>query len=75
MKSNHVLAGLAVVVLGGVLWVAMASLGTDGPAAQEMSPRPDRPVAEADEGVDLESSSEPEARSVPEWGKVEEDMF
>ena len=66
MRSNHALAGLAVVVLGGALWLALAFLGTGDSAALEKGLGPEQAEAEAGALLDLGSSSEPELPAVAE---------
>ncbi|TDJ73254.1 MAG: carboxypeptidase regulatory-like domain-containing protein [Planctomycetota bacterium] len=62
MKSNHLLAGLAVVVLGGALWLALALLGTGDSAVLVRGPGPEPAAAEA--SPDLEHFSGSESRAV-----------
>ena len=66
MKSNYALAGLAVVVAGGALWLALAFLGNDDAPALEGGLGPERVEAEVQAPLDVPTSSEPESRVVVE---------
>jgi protocatechuate 3,4-dioxygenase beta subunit len=70
MKSNHVLAGLAVVVLGGALWLAFTFLGGGGSNAVERGLKPEQVEAQDEAVLDVARSSEDPARAVAEQPEV-----
>ena len=66
MKTNHVLVGLAVVVLGGASWLALTFLGGDGSGAVERGLEPEQIEAQDEAVLDVVGSSEDRARAVAE---------
>ena len=70
MKSNHVLAGLAVVVLGGALWLAFTFLGGGSSNAVERGLKPEQVEAQDEAQLDVVRSSEDPARTLAQQPAV-----